>query len=373
MNVLTYIILIFSLLGAVDRIFNNRFGLGKEFEKGFMLFGNMALSMIGMIIIAPFIADILKPLFDFVSSILHIDSSIIPASLFANDMGGASLSVEVANDKQIGLYNALVVSSMMGCTISFTIPVALGMVEREHHKELLLGLLCGITTIPIGCLAAGLICKIPLISLVTDLLPLVLFSVVIAFGLIKFPTVCVKIFSGFGYFIKVVITIGLALGIIRFLTGFEVIKGLETIEEGARICLNASIVMTGAFPLMSVVSRLLSKPISKLSTHIGINEVSAVGFISSLATSMTTFGMMGKMDKKGIMMNAAFAVSAAFVFAGHLAFTMAFDSSFILPVTVGKLVAGLLAVVVSSFIFDRLNRPMVIAKNNDILQEERKI
>lgn len=57
MNILTYIILIFSLLGALDRIFNNRFGLGKEFEKGFILFGSMALSMIGMISIAPFIAD----------------------------------------------------------------------------------------------------------------------------------------------------------------------------------------------------------------------------------------------------------------------------------------------------------------------------
>lgn len=355
MNVLTYIILIFSLLGALDRIFNNHFGLGKEFEKGFILFGNMALSMIGMITIAPFIADILKPLFDFFSNSLHIDSSIIPASLFANDMGGASLAAEVASDKGIGLFNALVVSSMMGCTISFTIPVALGMVDKEHHKELLLGLLCGITTIPAGCLAAGLICKMPFVSLIINLLPLVVFSVIIAFGLIRFPAVCVKIFSGFGYFIKVIITIGLALGIIRFLSGFELIKGLETIEEGSRICFNASIVMTGAFPLMFVVSKLLSKPLKKLSKHIGINEVSAVGFISTLATNMTTFGMMDKMDKKGIMMNSAFAVSAAFTFAGHLAFTMAFNNLFIAPVIAGKLVSGVLAVILSNIIANKLS------------------
>ncbi len=355
MNILTYIILIFSLLGALDRIFNNRFGLGKEFEKGFILFGTMALSMIGMITIAPFIADILKPLFDFVSNILHIDSSIIPASLFANDMGGASLAVEVADNELIGLFNALVVSSMMGCTISFTIPVALGMVDKKQHKELLLGLLCGITTIPVGCLVAGLICKIPFISVVIDLIPLVLFSAIIVFGLVRFPDICVKIFSGFGYFIKVIITIGLALGIIRFLSGFEVIKGLETIEEGARICLNASIVMTGAFPLMFVVSKALSKPIKKLSGRIGINEISAVGFISSLATSMTTFGMMDEMDKKGVMMNSAFAVSAAFTFAGHLAFTMAFDSSFIVPVIAGKLVSGVLAVILSAIISKKLS------------------
>lgn len=354
MNILTYCILAFSILGALDRIFNNRFGLGKEFEKGFILFGSMALSMIGMIIIAPLIADILKPMFEFFSNTLHIEPSIIPASLFANDMGGASLAVEVANDEHIGLYNALVVSSMMGCTISFTIPVALGIVEKENHKELLMGLLCGIITIPIGCLISGLICNIPIMSLVINLLPLVAFSALIAFGLIRFPDVCVKIFSGFGYFIKIIITIGLSIGIVRFLTGKEIVRGLETIEEGARICLNASIVMTGAFPLMFVISKVLSKPLKKISNNVGINDVSAVGFISSLATSMATFGMMDKMDKKGVMMNSAFAVSAAFTFAGHLAFTMAFDSSFILPVIVGKLISGVLAVILSSFMFNRL-------------------
>lgn len=354
MNILTYIILFFSLLGAADLILNNRFGLGKEFEKGFQLFGSMALSMIGMIIMAPLIADILRPAFDFVSDVLHIDASIIPASLFANDMGGASLSVEVASSEAIGLYNALVVSSMMGCTISFTIPVALGMVDKEHHRELLLGLLCGITTIPVGCFAAGLICGIPILSLLLNLLPLVIFSGIIAFGLVKFPTVCVKIFGGFGYAIKVLIIVGLALGIIRFLTGYEPIGGLDTLEEGARICLNASIVMTGAFPFMFVVAKALSKPIRKLSGRIGVNEMSAVGFISSLATSMTTFGMMSRMDKRGILLNSAWAVSAAFTFAGHLAFTMAFNSAYIPAMILGKLVSGVCAVLLAALLIKKL-------------------
>lgn len=355
MNILTWIILIFSLLGALDRILNNRFGIGKEFERGFYLFGDMALSMIGMIVIAPFIADILTPVFDFVSNVLHIDSSIIPASLFANDMGGATLAVQVTNNEHLGLFNALVVSSMMGCTISFTIPVALGMVDNKQHKELLLGLLCGITTIPVGSIVAGLMCKIPFDQFIINMLPLVLFSVLIAFGLVRFPAVCVKIFSWFGYFIKVIITIGLALGIVRFFSGFQLVGGLEKIEEGARICLNASIVMTGAFPLMFVISKVLSKPLKKLSSFIGINEVSAVGFISSLATSMTTFGMMDKMDKKGVMMNSAFAVSAAFTFAGHLAFTMAFDATFIAPVIAAKLVSGVTALIFSNLLFNKLN------------------
>lgn len=356
MNALTIIILIFSILGAADRILGNRFGLGKEFEKGFILFGNMALSMIGMIIISPFIANILSPFLNLLSSALHIDPSIIPASLFANDMGGASLSVNVAQDPLLGSFNGLVVSAMMGCTISFTVPVALNMVSQKNHRELLLGILCGIITIPIGCFVAGLLCRIPVLTLIVDLLPLVLFSILLSIGLIKIPNVCVKIFNAFGYIIKIIITVGLVLGIVRYLSGKELLQGLETIEEGARICLNASIVMTGAFPLMHLLSKLLSKPLKKLSTLIGINETSAIGFISSLATSLTTFGIMDDMDKKGVMMNSAFAVSAAFTFAGHLAFTMAFDSAFVAPVIIGKLISGAFALALSYFMFGNVNK-----------------
>lgn len=356
MNILTYIILAFSILGGLDRIFNNRFGLGREFEKGFILFGDMALSMIGMIIIAPVIADMLRPFLSVISNLLHIDPSVIPAALFANDMGGASLSAEVAENELLGLYNGLVVSSMMGCTISFTIPVALSMVREENHKELLQGILCGIVSIPVGCLVSGIICKVPIVTLAVNILPLIIFSGLIAVGLMRCPNVCVKIFGCIGYVIKVIITVGLVLGIIKFLSGYELISGLETIETGAGICMNATIVMTGAFPFMFVLSKLLSKPIKKLSRIMGINENSTMGFVSSLATSITTFGMMDKMDKKGIMMNSAFAVPAAFTVAGHLAFTVAFDKTFVIPVIVGKLTAGVLAIFVSSFVWKKLNK-----------------
>ncbi len=351
MSILTGIILVFSVLGAVDRILNNKFGIGGEFEKGFKLFGELALSMIGMIIISPFLADIMRPFFSVLSDTLHIDPSIVPASLFANDMGGAPLAVDVAADEKIGMYNALVVSAMMGATISFTVPVSLGMVNRENHRELLLGLLCGIVTIPLGCFVSGIACGLDIVQLLINLIPLVLFSVLIAAGLVKFPSLCVKVFSCIAYIIKALITVGLVIGIVRFLSGYEVIKGLETIENGTLICLNASIVMTGAFPFMFVLSKLLSRPLKIISRKIGINETSAVGFVSSLATNLTTFGMMEKMDKKGIIMNSAFAVSASFTFAGHLAFTMAFNEEYVLPVIMGKLTAGVCALVLSYFLF----------------------
>ena len=358
MNYLTIIILAFSVLGAIDKIIGNRFGIGKEFEKALMLLGTMTLSMIGMIVIAPLIAELMKPVSEFFANVLHIDSSIIPASLFANDMGGASLAAKMATDEKIGLYNALVVSSMFGCTISFTIPFSLGIVAKKQHEDMLLGLLCGIVTIPIGCFVSGLICKISLLDLIIDLAPIVIFSVIIALGLVYLPDLCVKIFNVFGIMITTIITIGLALGIIRFLTGFEVIKGLATLEEGASICINAAVVLSGSFPFMFILSKVLKKPLKAVGSKIGINESSVIGVVSSLATSATSFGMMDKMDKKGVVINSAFAVSGAFVFGAHLAFTLAFDGEYVLPVIVGKLISGVLAMILANFIFKRSNSKM---------------
>ncbi len=350
MNAISLVMAVFSLLAAADRIFGNKLGLGREFEKGFELFGGLALSMIGMIAVSPLIAGALEPALGFFSDVLKIDPSIIPATLFANDMGGAPLATGVAVNPEIGRFNALVVSSMMGATISFTIPCALGAVREDRRRELLLGLLCGIVTIPVGSFLGGLVLGVQPGALLWNILPLALFSGVIAAGLILCPELCVKIFGVFGAFIRIVVTAGLGLAVFGFLTGKQLIPGLGTLEEGAAICLNACAVMTGAFPLLKVLSRILAKPMRRMGEMLGVNDASVMGFVSSLANSITTFEMMDSMDRRGAMLNAAFAVSAAFVLADHLAFTLAFDPGCLPAVTVGKLSAGLLAVLLAAFL-----------------------
>ena len=347
MNFLTPVILVFAVLGGVDYVCGSRLGLGKEFQKAFMLLGTMALSMIGMIVLAPAIGAALSPAFDTVYTVFGLDPSILPASLLANDMGGAPLAKEVMRDEGVGLFNALVVSSMMGCTVSFTIPFALGVVGKEQHRELLLGLLCGIVTIPVGCFVSGIVLGLPMLALLWNLLPLILFSVVIALGLVLCPNVCVKIFKVIGFLITALIIGGLLLGVIEFLTKQKLLSTAASIEEGALVCLNASVVLCGMFPLIFVLSKLLRRPLSALGRVVGINETSALCLLSELATSATAFGMMDRMDKRGVMMNSAFAVSGAFVLGSHLAFTMAFDPHYILSVTVGKLVAGILAILLT--------------------------
>ena len=81
-----------------------------------------------------------------------------------------------------------------------------------------------------------------------------------------------------------------------------------------------------------------------------------MGFVSTIATNVTTFGMMNEMDKKGTLLNSAFAVSSAFTFAGHLAFTLAFDASYVSSVIIGKLVSGVFALAVAIIIYKRISK-----------------
>lgn len=351
MNVLTVIILIFSAIGAVDYLLGNKIGVGKEFERAFSLFCPMALSMLGMIVIAPAVGVWLAPIFDGFYNIFRIDPSIIPASLFANDMGGMTLAQSISKDADIGNYNAFVVSSMMGCVISFTIPFALGIVKQDQHREFFFGTLCGIVTIPIGCFISGIICGLHPFAVLINLLPLVIVSVIVATALVLIPRLCIKCFSIFGIFMKILAIVGLACSIFTFLTKIEISQHFDTFENAAFICANACVTLSGALPFMYIAAKLLNKPLDKLGSKMGIDSVSALALLGSLVTNASSFGVMDKMNKKGTVLNSAFAVSASFVFGSHLAFTMAYDTSYVLPMIVGKLISGVCAVILACLIY----------------------
>ena len=358
MNVLSVFFFVFAVIGALDYIIENKFKIGEEFKKGFMLFGSMALSMIGMLVLAPAFGELMRPALGVLKDVLGIDPSIIPASLFANDMGGMSIAQSICKTESMGGFNAFVVSSMMGCVISFTIPFSIGIVKKEQHKELFFGLLCGIVTVPVGCFVAGLMCGLSVFALFLDLLPLVLLSALLGALLLLVPNKCMKCFAVFGAFMRVVGVVGLLLAIFTFLTKVQISPYFDSLENAAFVCVNAAVTLSGMLPLMAIVARLLDKPLRALGAKLGINSVATLSLFASLVTNASSFGVMEKMDKKGVVINAAFAVSASFVFGSHLAFTMAFDGSYLLPMIVGKLISGIAAALLAFAIYrDRAKDP----------------
>ncbi len=352
-EILAGIMAVFAVIGALDKITGNHLKLGDEFEKGIMTLGPLSLSMIGMMTIAPALADLLIPVITPVANLFGFDPSALAGILIANDMGGAALADSIATDKLLGSFHGLCVAAMLGATISFTIPVALRSSKKEHHDDVLLGLLCGISTIPVGCFVSGLVMGINPITVILNLLPAILISVIIIIGLLKFQKVTVKVFSVFGKIISILITCGLALGIFQQLTGKVILENTAPIMESAATVFTICITLAGTFPLIAIISKLLKKPLSVLGNKLELDDTSVVGLIATLANSIATMESADRMNRKGRILNLAFAVSAAFVFGDHLAFTLSYNAEHIVPVIIGKLVAGFTALVVASILYKK--------------------
>lgn len=348
-EIIIFIMVIFMVLGAVDRIAGNKFGLGEKFEEGIMSMGALALAMVGVICLAPVLADILRPAVVPLYSFLGADPAMFAGTILANDMGGASLAMELAETTQAGQLGGLIVGAMLGPTIVFTIPVALGIISESDHEFLARGVLAGVVTVPIGSFVGGLVAGFPVVMVLRNLVPIVLIAALIAFGLWKIPTAMVKGFTVFGKGVVVVITVGLAAAIVEALTGFVVIGGMNSIEEGFAIVGEIAIVLAGAFPLVYFITQVFQKPLMKLGHVMGMNDTAAAGMVATLANNIPMFGMFKDMDNRGKIINVAFAVSAAFVFGDHLGFTAGFDNTMIFPMIAGKLVGGVTAVLVAMY------------------------
>ena len=346
-EILIAIMAVFAVLGALDRIFGNKFGLGQEFENGILAMGSLAMAMIGIICLAPVLANLLKPVVVPVYNFLGADGAMFAGTILACDMGGGALAKELTTDAQAALLGGVITGSMLGATVVFTIPVAMGILRDEDKPHLAKGILCGVVTIPIGVLVGGLVAGFDLLMVLRNLVPIVLIALLIALGLWKFEKGMIKGFGLFGKGIIALITAGLVCAIVETLTGFVIIPGLAPISEGFETVGAIAIVLAGAFPLVYAITKLLKKPLLKLGKVLGVNDTAAAGLIASLANSIATFEMMKNMDMRGKVVNVAFAVSAAFVFGDHMGFTAGFAPEMLPAVIVGKLAGGVSAVIVA--------------------------
>ena len=340
----------FALLGAVDRIFGNRWGLGKEFEEGILAMGSLALAMVGIVSLAPVLASVLKPVVVPIFGFLGADPAMFAGTILACDMGGGALAMEMTANRDAALLGGVLNGSMLGATIVFTIPVAMGILREADRPAMAKGILCGIVTIPVGVLAGGIAAGFPVGMVLRNLIPIVLIAVLIALGLWRAEQAMVKGFELFGKFVVIVVTIGLAAAIVEALTGFAVIPGMAPISEGFATVGTIAIILAGAFPLVFVLTKLLRQPLMAAGRKLGINDAAAAGLIASLANSIATFGMVKDMNERGKVVNIAFAVSAAFVFGDHLGFTAGFAPEMIGPMIIGKLIGGVSAVAVAMFL-----------------------
>ncbi|WP_251442828.1 ethanolamine utilization protein EutH [Veillonella intestinalis] len=348
-EIIMYIMVLFMIIGGLDKCIGNKLGLGEKFEEGIMAMGALAMSMVGIITIAPILAQVLSPIVVPVYAMLGADPSMFATTLLANDMGGFALAQQMALTPEAGLFAGTILGAMMGPTIVFTIPVALGIIDKEDHQYLATGVLCGIVTIPLGCLAGGLVAGMNLSMILVNLIPIVIFALLVILGLWMIPETMIKCFTIFGQGVVIVAVLGLILGALQLLVGITVIEGIAPVTEGIEIVGGIALTLAGAFCLVAFITKVFNKPLLKMGAALGMNEVAAAGMVATLANNIPMFQMLKDMDTRGKILNVAFAVSASFVLGDHLGFTAGVAKEMIFPMIVGKLVAGVTAILVAMF------------------------
>ena len=214
-ELLIAIMAIFAIFGAVDRIAGNRLGLGKQLEEGILAMGTLALAMLGIITLAPVLASILKPIIVPVFSLLGADPAMFAGSLLACDMGAASLALELTENNDAAMLGGIITGSMLGATLVFTIPAAMGILREEDRPAMAKGILCGIVTIPVGVLVGGIAAGFAISMVLRNLIPIVILGAAIAFGLWKAENTMIRGFAAFGKGVVALVTAGLGAAILE--------------------------------------------------------------------------------------------------------------------------------------------------------------
>lgn len=326
--------------GGLDRICGNRLGLGKRFEEGFMLLGATALSMAGIICLTPLLSGLLKQFLVPLWNLSGLDPGIL-GGILAIDMGGYQLSMELANAPSVGRYAGIVAGATFGCTVTFTIPVGMGMISRQERPLFARGILIGLGMMPVSLVMGGLFCGLGIVEILLQSLPVFLLSLMFMSGIRFFPDQTIK---GFGYFaagIGFLTTVGLTAGAVEYMTGFRLLKGLAPIEEAMAVVSSIGVVMLGSLPVAEILRWLLEKPLNWAGQKTGMNGNSVAGLLMGIVSPVPAIAMMKEMDARGKVVNAAFLVCGASALAAHMGFTFGTEPDLILPLLLSKLTGGL--------------------------------
>lgn len=371
-TVIMLIMVFFMFVGAIDKIRGNKKGYGEAFDEGFNAMGPLAIAMVGAIAASPVLCVLLEPVLTPVYEFFGASPAVFATTLLAADMGGYPLAVSLAGgDEAIGMFAGLIVGTTMGCIILFDIPLALSIIKDKQDRSVLAcGILLGLVTVPLGCLAGGLCMsatpyKLSFLTLVQNTIPVTIVAVIIAAGLWFIPTKMMSGFNKFGTGVTAVIAVCVCIAVLQYQTGIrfplldkmiteDPATGISPLQNSLLIIGNIALVLIGAFPMVEWVKKAFKKPLGALGRKMGMDEIGCAAMIANLANNIPVFAMFHDMSSKGKLINAAFATCAAFALGDHLGFAASIDKDMIVPVIAAKLVCGITAVALAILLSDKL-------------------
>lgn len=330
-----------AVLGGMDRLLGNRFGLGERFEEGFRLLGPIALSMAGILCLEPMLSQGLSLTAAAALRACGLDASIL-AGLLAIDMGGFPMAQALATDPMIGRYVGVVVTAIFGCTVSFTIPIGMGMLDAPEKRCFARGMLFGLAAMPGSLVIGALACGLPLGRTLWILSPVLAVSAALLVGIWRWTEATLRGFQAFATGLQGLMTIGLTLGAVQSMTGWVILPGLAPLEEAMAVVSSIGIVLLGSLPLGELLQRMLKQPLAALGRRLGLDHTSMTGLLLTPMSVLPMLTMMKQMNQRGKIVNAAAAVCSTSALAAQLGFTASQAPDMLGALLASKLLGGML-------------------------------
>ena len=363
--------MVFCIIGGVDKVRGNRHGYGEKFDEAFAALKPLALTMFGVITLVPILTLLLEPIITPVYTFFGASPAMFAGTVFPVDSGAYPLAMQLAEgDAAIGGFSGVVLGSTLGCLFIGTIPICLSMLDKRDYDCLAMAVLIAIITIPLGAIAAGLVMnlgpyRMSIGRILINLIPAIIVSVLVALGLALRPRQVMRGFCALGRGMQVVLNMCIVISAVQAITGLRIPVLRLMVEPGPDggnsplvdsfiIVGNIALVLAGAFPMVLWLSRVFKKPIERLSGALGMNEAGGAGLIASLASIFPALDLVPRMNKKGKLLVLTFCISGSFVFGDHPGFTAGVDQAMVLPLIVSKLGAGISALVLANLLAPRL-------------------
>lgn len=144
MNIFIAIMLFFAFIGFVDKIFHLKWKLSSVFDKGLLTMGSLTLSILGIYCISmTFVQGHIKNL-TVLNQYLFFDASLFVGALLSPDMGGYPIVSEICQNSGLIIFYGVLLTSVLGQTISFQLPVFLSFLETNEIDHLMKGFVLGL-------------------------------------------------------------------------------------------------------------------------------------------------------------------------------------------------------------------------------------
>lgn len=360
-NIFTLIIMIFMILGAADLvILKGKLGIAQEFEHGFNSVGSLILAMAGIMCIAPVVGEVLAPIVAPLFERMGADPAMLAGILIGTDMGGYALTKVMTESRDIQILGGILLSSLLGGTIAFTIPVGLSICRPEDKEAITRGIVFGIISIPFGLLAGAWSAGISFSVFLVNSAPALVVSAVLAFCICVFTEQTLFFFQKFGAGLRILCMVSLVLASLEEVLGIQTIHGLAPLKAQMGTIGMIGVTLAGAYPLVYVLKRILAPAIKKISRVLRINEAAVTGLLAALANPFPFFDLIPDMDERGKVVAMAFSVSAMATFGDMLGYVSAERPDATAAMIVTKMTSGVVAFFIAEFaesgIFKRKSR-----------------